>query len=1045
MKLMKKLWILVLTLVFVVAGLIPSGLQVAFAEVKYPGLDVVIVIDFSFSTFPGYNNREADTELMCLDAAAMLINMCDSTYSKVAIVPFTDGQPFIENYNISNGSLWNTWIDASDSNQRKALCDSLFVSEMYKAGQSRIHQGNTNYAVGMQQALDLVRSSNTGNQKLVLVLGDGISQPASVQNETAAINCAREIEGFNGQIYCLQFGNDLNGQRLLHNIATSDETCWSNVQPSELKDRFSDVFAKLIGTEQETVYSQSVTDTNQEVFNISIPHKAVSEVNVVMDINKITGDATVLNGNDEVISEGANLLRYTNRNYNRFEYEAYDFVSLKIIDPMPGIWKVMVGRASDVPPSEPMTIDLLYNYEIELAAGLSGAENNAFRKNEHVTIESYFIDADGNPSDDETLYSGRQADDTGIEAKLTIYNAAGAAVFESPMVSDYENHCFRYDFDLNTTDFVDKNTAEDQYFHYVVNASGDHLMRTADSSDQSFYVYGEKPIRLTEEPVVLGTLCFNDVFGRDLPDYLLSEPLSNYFADGDGDELTYIIDNANVYGLQPEIGEHESELVLGVRRLSDENLQDGYVDVYAQDGAGNRSDSVRFMADVISIGGLVEDCISFRTDAALAVPEGKIGKGQSVTVNTDYDIAPPSAEFPYSELSNLVSRDLVDAALTVTHTAVEKPEDTDFQVSESGMSYTLSSGHSTGRVKVDSSAVVSGIEKAIGSSTFEVVNMPPEIAVDVGDQLKAAGATGDEEPVFTVDKDKPEATKLSFELNQMFSDADGEYDHLSYTATATNVQEDRDIFVLARFLLRTVGLIEKDGDVVGLDASGEEHALEADVLSVKPLRFGKADVEVTATDEDGASASMTLHYSITSSRDIMMCIITYVILGLILILVIAILINKLVVHQPWPRIGMAGSRMKGYRDGVPQPVKGNDEWDVNLNGRKMVSLATLYRFADPSDPNKEKIKAELEKILVWPTTRQVFIVELKGKISANSVTVNGMDLMKKKKAKWPNGTQLIVKLRLAEGTEIDLGWKRVSTSARATRPSATSPTRRKSF
>lgn len=295
MKLMKKLWILVLTLVFF-ANLIPSELHVAYAEAKYPGLDVVIVIDFSFSTFPGYNNKEADTELMCLDAAAMLINMCDATYSKVAIVPFTDGQPFIENYNISNGSLWNTWIDASDNYQRKALCDSLFVSEMYKAGQSRIHQGNTNYAVGMQQALDLVRSSNTGNQKLVLVLGDGISQPASVENETAAINSAREIEGFNGQIYCLQFGNDVNGRRLLHSIATSDETYWSNVQPSELKDRFSVVFAELIGTEQETVYSQSVADTNQEVFNIVIPHKAVSEVNVVMDINKITGDVTVLNG-----------------------------------------------------------------------------------------------------------------------------------------------------------------------------------------------------------------------------------------------------------------------------------------------------------------------------------------------------------------------------------------------------------------------------------------------------------------------------------------------------------------------------------------------------------------------------------------------------------------------------------------------------------------------------------------------------------------------------------------------------------------------------
>lgn len=1018
----KCLFVRLMTLV-IALGLLAGGVG-ALAEAPNPGLDVVIVIDFTFSTFPGVDSpRGVDQQLMCLDAAAMLINMCDANYSKAAIVPFTDGNDAIESYNRANGNMWGRWIDVSDPAQRIALCDSLFTHEMYTAGKKKIHNGYSNYAVGMEQALELVRTSESGNQQLVLVLGDG-ENTNTQRNDPLALEYAEQIKSFGAQIYCLQFGNKPEGQYLLPRMASSPETYWPKLTPADLKDRFSKVFAELIGTEQETIHAQPITDTNDISFEIKIPHKAITEVNVVLDINKISGDVQVLDGNREPVRSSADLFQYTNRNYDRADraYQAYDFVSLKIINPDAGVWHMITTGASKGTPEDEMTIDLLYNYQIELEAGLAGAQANAFKKNGSLTIQARFLDANGRPSDDYSLYEGLHDDGTGIQATLTIYDANGRAVYETPMEADREAGCFTHHIDLSSAGFVDNRTAEDQHFRYVVSASGDYLLRTADSTDQTFYVYGEKPIRLTEEPVEMGTLTFDDVFGNGTKDYLLSGPLSNYFSDGDGDELTYVIDNDNVYGLQPEIGESGGEKVLGVRRLGDENLQGGYVDVYAQDSAGNRSESVRFMANVVSIGKLVEDCVSFRTEAELENGEGRIAKGQSVKVNVAYDLAPLSAEYPYSELSSLVTREQVDAALKVNHTLVEMPEDTAFTPDEAGLGYTLTAGHRTGRIQVDSDADINGIARAIDSAVFEVYNQAPVTVENVHEVIKNAGAVEDPLLMFVVDKDKPDTAKLSFDLGELMIDPDGAFDHLSFTASSMNRQEKGDLFTPARGLLRLFGLIPKSGDVLGLNTVGEDDALADSTLAVEALRSGRAEVTVKATDEDGEYAIMVLKYSVTSSRERLMCIITYVVLAILLIALITLLVNKFVIHQAWPR------HNDEYRvtqnDFTVLSDAGQESRRFGRTGRKPCKLKALAdRFAIMDDGSGAEV---FSKVMLWPTTGNQLVVELKKKARLNNATVkvDGVDISRGRKAKWGRNGKITVTYRDMVGNENTCVFKR---------------------
>ncbi|MDO4866181.1 MAG: VWA domain-containing protein [Clostridia bacterium] len=1014
-----------------------GGLTGALAEVKNPGLDVVVVIDFSFSTFPGLgNNNPADPETMCLDAATMLINMCDAKFSKAAIVPFTDEQRFIDDYNASHGSLWKTWIDVSDPVRRRALCDSLYANDVDYASGANLHTGLTNYALGMQQALDLMSRSDTGNQKLVLVLGDGISKPASAENEQMAVDCARQIEAFGGRIYCMQFGNDPNGQNLLRSIATSPETYWSGVQPSELKDRFSGVFAELIGTEQETVTAQA-GDGDDIVFDIRIPHKAITEVNVVVDRNKIEGGVSVQDNNGQQIGDGPNLIMYTNDHtlsagssgLKGQAYQRYDFVSLKIIEPDPGTWKVSARRAADVSADEQMTIDLLYNYQIELAAGLTGADDNAFRKNEHVTIESWFVDATGAPSSDISLYGGRQADGTGIEAVLTVYDANNNPVLETPMTADYDNSRFVCDIDLNTASFVNKNAADQQTFHYGVSASGDHLFRETENNENNvFVVFGDKPVATETEPQFLGTIRINDIFDENAPVELESKPLSGCFKDEDDDPLTYVI--ASRSGLEGEIVDNEK---LVVHRVSDDNLKDGYVDVYAQDGAGNKSESVRFTANVISVGDLLNDCLTISADPVqpeiaelgTGLEPGQLGKGGSATVQVAYDLVPPSADFPYSELAALELRDKLDGVLAVEHVTVEKPKDAEVVNDEFGLGYTVSAKRNTGKVQVDSTYSINGGEsKPLGSNTFEVVNVAPVVVEDLEGLLAGnGGESGEAGVVFTVDKDNPELGKLSHALNDWFTDADGAFDSLSFTASAENQEEEKDLFTPARAILRTFGLIAKEGPVVETNADVDSGALEGDTLNVTAARFGRSHVTVTATDEDDESVSYAIDYNITSSRDRLMCIITYAVILLILAVIAAVLINKYVVHRPWPR------HNDEYR--VTQndfAVLSDEGKESRRFGRTRRKPCTLKVLADHFTIMDDGSGAQVfSKIQLWPTTGNRLVVELKKNAAlpnGSSVKVDGTVITRSRKAKWCRNGRITVAFRDTAGNENTVVFKR---------------------
>ncbi len=1030
MKLMRKTIALLIAVLMLCAISMPALGEPG--EQQSPGLDVVIVMDFSSSTFPGLPGEHADGEFMSLDAAAMLINMCDSEFSNVAVVPFTQGAEYWKEFNKSqNADLWYNWIDMSDMDRRSALCDSLFGAMVFQAStvdgveNHTLRNGRTNYEYAMRETYNLIAERETDNQVLVLVLGDGINSQKNTSVDQA-IAYARQIEDLGGIIFSLQFGHDEAGTELMEALASSPEAHWQNVQPEELKEHYSAIFAGLIGTRTKPI--DSSTTGSELTFEIGVPHKAISEVNVVIDRNKAgsDGDVTVYNPDGAIVENGENLFVYSKATSD-FK-KSYDFVSVKIINPDPGNWVVSANRANGVPSDEQLSVDLLYNYEIELRAALATpgvVGENVFKKKSKFDIEAGFVNADGTASDDETLYYGVAEDGSGIQATLNIYDKNDNVVYSRPMTPDAENKRFYTEINVEAEGFIDHETDDEQLFNFSVSAEGDYLVRETGIAG-SFVIVGEKPYRKVNGDVDLGTIYINDVLS-DSPNYLESESMSHYF----GCEETLVFSSENVIssqGLKYEFLEGEDPK-LRVEPSGNGNAEDCYVTVVAKNRAGSTSEPVTFHADVVSIKELVESCVAFRIEGGDMDDESGVvtlNKGDesngSYTVKPYYELPEGASRdaFPYNYLSNVDLEKLAEKT-TYEFDIKDRPNGTNINSNEATGAFSVQAGDTSGAFSVTVTPKLGEFEFDSQSVSFEVTNQKPTLAEGLEALLSEKGAAVDENGklTFTVDCDREDDSKLSFDLSKWFEDADGDHDALHYRAEIEPAEEDSDIFSKARSILRAVNLIQKDGDVITANTDADGNVPDDGKLSIDAVRFGNAAVTVTATDNDGESVPFTINYKIASSMDQLKCIICYAVILLIIIIILIILYNRLIVHAKWP--SGKGSGYEVILNGFAQyNHTGEQTSKFNKTGRRAITLRELAKQFDIQDDGAGN--SLFSSIKLWPTTGGRIVVEGSKHGPRNAeVLVEGKKLGAK--AKWGRGS-ITCKYRDSNGIEHTCVFKR---------------------
>lgn len=998
------------TMTFVVA---------ASAEVQ-TGIDLVILLDSSKSMSDSAYGRR-DGEYKRLDAAVMMINMCDNAQSRVAVVPFTD--------HINANAPWSQMVDISDVHARAQFCDQVINCATFAST-----SGTTSFAEALGKAYELLNSrqqEGSTNKPVVLLLSDGVNEKSGDQSK--AVSIADSIKNDLGaDVYCVYLGSG-NTQAISNLTAiagSASEHGAAYVQygaDSEMVGFFSEIFAKLIDSRKITT---SMTIENDEVdIPINVPNNSVYEINLVfpMNIAAKNTDIQIFQDGDRV--SGSDSVYYYEHTGNASTTRSpYDYFSLKLIKPAAGTWHIKF-KPSDKANGVTFSYDVLYNYDVNLA-GSASAETCYL--NQDLVLNAWFVKTDGSGnSSDEYMYN--------IPASYEIKAADGTLVLQGDMEKDGLG--YTQTISAEQLHFA---LGENVYQTYTVSFHAEDQTMYRDSINEVAFTILDAAPESQQESVDLGLIRIADVLDPNGVDGTTTCDVSPYFASVDGDALTYAI-SGNPSGIQAEL----DGAVLTISKAGDETVTDGWVNLVAIDPRGNSSAPVCFFVDVLSVRQLVEECVSIE----LTADKDGIHKGETIQLTAEYRIAVPegadSAVLPYCELDGIVT----DEALRVAATDAagfnfEEAEGLSF--TENGYSASLTAADlANASTTVSFSASIGGVEKTSNALSFTVTNAAPTVNVDaltdaltedLGGKTQVVEGLGEDLIFFDVDRDEPNPDVLGFSLGDWFTDTDTEFggEALNYSVEIQPIEETKDIFSLARSILRIVGLADKSGEIVTLDGAAYEESSEVSVdydgdtgvvtaelgengaLKLNAMRFGNAIVTVRAQDNSGESVSYSIGYHVTSSQEQFRCLIVYAIMLLILIIIIIILINKLIIHAKWPNGSSA--RYEVILNGYNQiSNRGEQSSKFNKTGRKAITLRELARQFDIQDGGSGN--ALFSAIRLWPTTGGRIVVEApKRKPRDAEVLVDGKKLGTK--AKWGRGS-ITCKYKDSDGVEHTCVFKRV--------------------
>lgn len=1041
----------------------------ASAEVQ-PGIDLVILLDSSKSmSDAGYG--QYDKEYKRLDAAVLMINMCDSSQSRVAVVPFTN--------QVSYDSPWCEMIDISSMRERESLCNAVINCKTFDST-----GGMTAFANALSEAERLLtarQNEGSTNLPVVLLLSDGKNEVSGDQSKSVEI-AARLKSELGADIYCVYLGPENSGAvNNLNAIASSRDYVHIGAN-TDIVGFFSDIFAGLIDSRivPGTAETVSIDGKTYVDIPINVPNNSVYEINLTFPTSNAANgtdiDVFYLDEEDnpmEPSSESCYVYQYRDDNDEdtRFYFDHY---CIKLIRPNAAEWHIRFLAPEDFQ-NVSFTYDVLYNYDVNLAGSVRVESSDTEPEgdvecllNDNLVLNAWFVQTNGNLTNDAYMY------DIPATYTISVVNPDGTERVVFPVNTDDGRMDIGTDANGNvcyvkTISVEDlKNalgTNFDVYGTYIVRFHAEDETMFRDSINEvSFSIVNAAPERTTEENIDLGVIRIDDVLDRDTQDGKIEQDVSGYFDSVDGDTLSYVIvgqsegDNAVTASLDGA--------TLTITKAGDGTVTDGWVEVVAVDPQGSHSEPVRFNVKVLSVRQLVDECVTIHlkvetesTETAgeyiEVLPAGvgsySIPKGQSIRLTAEYVIAVPNGkpaeELPYSKLGEIVTEDAVRAVAAVGYSSDNDNEETagpSLAAEDNSYTAVLASGETAeASMTVGFSADIGGVAKSIDPLTFIVTNADPTLNEETA-RTALTELGGIEEPVdanapdggkiifFDVDRDDPDDRVLTFDVSQWFADSDTVFgsEALSYSVEIQPLEETKDIFSFARKILRTIGMADKEGEIVTLD--GAAYDKETGVVAARlgesngelkldAKRFGNATVTVTATDKSEAEISYQFGYHVTSSQEQLKCLIVYAIMLLILIIIIIILINRLIVHAKW--FTGNNSRYEVILNGYNQfSNRGEQASKFNKTGRKAITLRELAKQFDIQDGGSGN--ALFSAIRLWPTTGGRIVVEgPKRKPRDGEVLVDGRKLGTK--AKWSVRGSLTCKYKDGDGVEHTCVFKRV--------------------
>lgn len=481
-------------------------------------VDAVIVMDQSGSMRfddPAKKNQSSDPQEYRLDAAQMMISMCDMS-SRVAFLPFA-------------GDVLDKYADSDFVALSTPDIRSKKLAQL--EGLRGVNLGaETDVGAALSEAVKLLlERTDTTNRPMIIVLTDGqneINDDAKGKYPTKTVqkwndaaksfietkisnyskNQANEImdEATNVAmdngipIYSIALFNssasasDVKAYsdrlRAMSAKTNGEFTQVNSRDASQLPEFFGEMFANQIGSNlyQGLEVEPVVNMPGRYKVELPILNRSVEEANIIVPLKSIkmagkTSSVYLYDAAHDDVSGGRNDVLVLKSKY---------FLLYKIMQPkMTGTWSLEFDLADPNWTPADITFSLLYNYNISLKtmvgrgpADLAAADKGlALYKSETISIDTRFYNHDGLPTDDTNLYAVQpliKPSDTWktIRAEYAFRNKNGEVLFSGKL--DAKADRFTAVIDLSgaykTIDGQNQLTAGDYTLQIVADGAGLH-------------------------------------------------------------------------------------------------------------------------------------------------------------------------------------------------------------------------------------------------------------------------------------------------------------------------------------------------------------------------------------------------------------------------------------------------------------------------------------------------------------------------------------------------------------------------------------------
>lgn len=511
-------------LVFLIAF---SG-AIAMAETanKNPlAIDMVIVIDNSntMNDSEGSQNK-SDPNGLRFDAAAILIGMCDTSFSRATYFLFADDLYLfsetqtgnVARVNSEDLSLSNISIP-SNRNIRLAMINQLTGKKIRSGYGTR---KNHNIGKALDAAVKLLLKNDNGNRKVILFLSDGkIRMDTDEQTEESRrlALAARDLAVENDiSIYTVLL-KEPSGGSLMQQLATSEDKYKYVASAEDLANIFNMFYADMIGSDSVTRSDAEKQADDSYLLDIRVPNNSIAEINVIVPISDISSHTLIKPDGTSIDPEVDSAL----------VSEGGYFSSYKIVKPTAGNWKLAYISKN----SKTISVQYVFSYGVQVSVA---ANKDVYSKHEPVTIKATYI-SDGLPAKDNLLYD--------IPATLRLWKG-GTLIEEYPMAKNETNDGYMITFDK----LSEYGTGE---YEYLVHFEGDGLLR--ESEKKSFTLINDAPV-LVNGTVNGGTFEKTINIPTEKESYDIASQdwdLSFFVSDINGDAISFEIksNDANVTAL----------------------------------------------------------------------------------------------------------------------------------------------------------------------------------------------------------------------------------------------------------------------------------------------------------------------------------------------------------------------------------------------------------------------------------------------------------------------------------------------------------------